>query len=125
MRGKMKVRIDPLDTLFSRVVRLKADGRCEYCLQSFPLEKLQTSHFHGRRKLSTRFDFENVCAVCYSCHNFFHEHPNMHVAFFEKRLGTERFEALNIRANMIIKMSVHDRHELKKKLKDMIKELEK
>ncbi len=95
----MKIRIDKLDVLFSKFIRLRAGGKCEYCGK--PTKRLQCSHFHGRRKRSTRYDPANACGLCFSCHQYLGEHPNIHTEFFKKRLGTERFEELNIRAGII------------------------
>lgn len=120
----MKIKLSPLDILFSRCVRLMADNHCDYCGRWKGIYALQTSHFHGRRKASTRYDFDNVCAVCYSCHNYFHEHPNKHDAFMRKRLGSGRYELLNIRAETILKRTSPDKEELKRSLKEKIKILE-
>jgi len=115
----VKVRIRPEDTAFSLYVRALADNKCEYCGG----RASQIHHFHGRRKLSTRFDIDNVCPICFECHQMFHEHPNIQTEFWEKRLGSERYEQLNIRANMIKKMSKLDRVNLKNYYKEKIKEL--
>lgn len=96
----MKIRIDPLDVLFSRLVRLLADGKCEYCGLT---KRLECSHFHGRRKRSTRWDISNAAGLCFSCHNYLQENPYQHTEWFKKRLGSEKFEALNVRAEMIVK----------------------
>ena len=106
--------------VFAQYIRLRA-GVCEYCGEK---KSLQCSHFHGRRKLSTRYDPENCCGICFSCHQYFHEHPNIHTEFFKKRLGSERFEQLNIRANMIKKMSKLDKENLKIYYIKKIKKLE-
>lgn len=131
----MKIKLNPIDVLFSRLVRLMADNHCEYCGKQFydrtrengdvyPAWKyLQTSHFHGRRKASTRYDFDNVVAVCYSCHNHFHEHPNKYDAFMRKRLGSERYDLLNIRAETILKRAPSDKKALTESLKAKIKEV--
>lgn len=91
----MKIKLNPLDILFSKYVRLKAGGVCEYCGRT---TTLQCSHYHGRRKRILRWDEENVSAVCFSCHMYLGENPYQHTEFFKKRLGTDRFEKLNIRA---------------------------
>lgn len=91
----MKIRLSKLDKLFSRWVRLQAGGACEYCGHE---AKLQMSHFIGRRCRAVRYDPDNVAAVCFSCHQYLGENPYKHVAFFRKRLGSERLEALVIRA---------------------------
>ena len=120
----MNIKLRPEDILFSRYVRLRADNHCEYCGQWKDIAKLQNSHFHGRRKASTRFDEDNVSVVCFECHNYFHEHPNKHDAFFRRRLGSERYDLLNIRAEVILRRSKSDIEELKQGLKEKIKLLE-
>ena len=97
----MKIKIDPLDVLFSRVVRQRPNGKCEFCGKQ---RKLQTSHFHGRRKRNTRWDLDNAAGLCFSCHQFLGEHPNIHTDWFRKRLGSERFEQLHVRAMTIVKV---------------------
>ena len=94
----MKIKIDPLDILFSRLVRTLANGKCEFCGNPKEMGKLQCSHYHGRRKKSVRWDLENACGICFSCHQHFGENPYVHTEWFKKRLGSERFEQLNIRA---------------------------
>jgi len=114
----MKIRIDPLDVLFSKYIRLLADGVCEYCGE---VKRLECSHFHGRRKVVTRYDKENVAALCHSCHMYLGEHPNIHSGWFRQRLGSDRYELLNNRAQQIVKI---DKEALKLDLKNRIKKLE-
>ena len=97
----LKIRLNPLDKLFSKYMRLKADGVCEYCGKYVGYARLQTSHFHGRRKASVRYDETNCSCVCFTCHQYLGSNPYQHTEWFKKRLGWEKFEALNIRANLI------------------------
>ncbi len=113
----MKVRRDPLDILFSKLVKLNAGGKCDYCGK----QGSQTSHFHGRRYRAVRWDLDNVIWACFSCHMYLGEHPNKHYEFFRKRLGTDKFELLNIRAEKIEKI---DKEALGIYLKRAIKRLE-
>ena len=98
---EVKIKLDPLDILFSQYIRTKAGWKCERCLRRFkpPTASLQCSHFHGRRKKSTRWDPENCAALCFTCHRIFTEQPLVHVLWFKKRLGENRFNALTIRSN--------------------------
>jgi len=120
----MKIKLDPLDKLFSRYIRLKAEGKCEYCGKFVGYNRLQCSHFIGRRKRSTRYDPENACALDFSCHTFFQEHPYIHTEFFKKRLGSERFELLNARAEVISKVSKESKEKMKQDLREKIEFLE-
>lgn len=117
----MKIRIDPLDVLFSRLVRLLADGVCEYCGRHVGYARLQTSHFHGRRKASVRYDEANCSCVCFSCHQYLGENPYVHTEFFKKRLGSKRFEELNVRAEMLVKP---DKAKVEAALKEKIRLIE-
>ena len=115
----MKIKIDPLDVLFSRFVRLRAGGVCEYCDKP---KRLQCSHFHGRRKKSVRWDGDNAAGLCFSCHQYLGENPYVHTEWFKKHLGSEKFEALNIRANLPSYGIAKDK--LEAELKDKIRLLE-
>ena len=121
----MAIRRDALDDLFSRYIRLKADNHCEYCGEFRKIFELECSHFHSRRKWITRLDEENCVALCATCHRFLGEHPNIHSDFFRKRLGSERFEQLNIRAQQVKKRLKWEYEELKAKYREKIKYLEK
>lgn len=104
MCGRMKIRIDPLDRLFSEYIRKRsAGGCCERCGKFYGWEKLQCAHFHGRRKKSVRWDEDNACALCFGCHSYLDSQPMEKVEFFKERLGKEKFQHLNIRAGMIQK----------------------
>jgi len=120
----VKIKLTKLDILFSRYIRLKADNHCEYCGEY--KKRLQTSHFHGRRKRVVRWDEDNVAALCFSCHLYLGENPQTHTEWFIQRLGSERFERLNIRANQVIYTSTYkqDIEALTAKYKGKIKELE-
>ena len=93
----MKIKIDPLDTLFSRYIRQR-DKICKRCGVN---ARLQCSHFHGRRKQSVRYDENNAVALCFTCHRYFTENPLEHVEWYRNYLGEEKFEQLNLRANII------------------------
>ncbi len=93
---------DPLDTLFSEVVRRRANGRCERCLHRKSFEELQCSHYKGRSRKSVRWDLDNAAGLCLECHKYLEEHPEVHREWFRDRLG-ERFDLLNIRAEQIAK----------------------
>jgi len=122
--GEVKIKLDRLDMLFSEFIRRRAFlfvHGCEYCgkpVESY--KKLQCSHFHGRRKRSTRYDPDNACGLCFSCHIYLGENPYTHTEFFKKRLGSERFELLNIRADKVSKI---DKDAIKLYLKGKIEEI--
>ena len=117
----MKIRLDPLDKLFSEFVRRRAfkfNGGCEYCGKKVRRwEDLQCSHFIGRRKRNTRYDTNNCVGICFSCHLYLGEHPHYHDAFFRKRLGSEKFDQLILKGNLITKI---DREKIEAELKEKL-----
>lgn len=96
-----------IDEPFSEFIRKRAisdAGGCEYCGRGTSnYLDLDCSHFIKRWKLSTRFDIDNASGICRDCHRFLESNPYQHTEFFKKRLGSDRFEKLNIRAETICK----------------------
>ena len=99
--GFGKVKIRKADSVFSNYVRSKAGWKCERCgaQHEEKSQGLHCSHFHGRRKESTRFDETNVASLCHGCHSYFHGNPLEHTEWFKKRIGEREFDLLTLRAN--------------------------
>ena len=97
----MKIKLDPLDILFSKYIRLRAMemvGGCERCLSSKKDYKgLQCSHFFGRSRKSVRWDEDNAAGLCFGCHQYLGSHPLEHTEWFKARLGERAFDMLNCR----------------------------
>ena len=89
----MKIRIDPLDKIFSLYIRSR-DKVCQRCGG----KAQHCAHFHGRARKSVRWDEDNACALCFGCHQYLDSHPLEKVEFFKSRLTEERFDMLNSRA---------------------------
>jgi hypothetical protein len=105
----VKIRIDKRDTVFSKIVRLRARWTCESCGQYFHLgHGLQASHFFGRRHMSTRWDPDNAAAHCFTCHMRFGENPIAFTAWIKKYLGDVRYEELQARHQRIVKRTKAD-----------------
>lgn len=122
MRKKVKIKLKPEDVKFSKIIRTRDEWRCQRCHKQFhpPTQGLHCSHFHGRAKLSTRYDLDNCVALCYGCHAFFTANPLLHTEWFQHRLGQERFDRLHIRARTLARsfdwqvLNIWLRQELKK-----------
>ena len=97
----IKIRIDPLDKLFSLYIRTRAGWKCEKCGTQYapPTAGLQCSHYVGRANQQTRYDDKNCSALCFHCHQYFTANPYEHTEWMRKKLGEKEFEALNRRAN--------------------------
>ena len=89
----LKIKIDPLDVLFSRFIRLR-DKVCQRCGNQ--QNALQAAHFHGRAERSIRWDEDNACGLCAGCHMYLDSHPLEKVEFFQRRLG-QSFDLLSAR----------------------------
>ncbi len=100
----MRIKLSPLDKLFSIFIRQRAMqrvGGCERCLTpKRDYNQLQCSHFHGRSRKSVRWDEDNAAGLCFGCHQHFTSHPLEHVEWFKKHLG-EEFDLLEGRMRII------------------------
>ena len=95
------------DAVFSKYIRTRDNWTCQRCAKKLPQGSmgLHCSHFFGRAKYSTRFDFENCEALCYGCHQYLTSHPNEHRSHKVLKLGAERFNKLTLRSNQRAKRS--------------------
>ncbi len=111
----------PLDTMFSLHVRHIAGNVCEYCGKSGRME----CH-HGvvhRRYMNTRFEIDNCACLCGGCHRYLGDFSNINTEFFKKKIGTKRYEELEIIARSQEKMTKERREDIRVSLKERIKEL--
>lgn len=121
----MKIRIDKRDTVFSKLIRLRARFNCEKCGRYFPQgHGLQCSHFFGRRHMSTRWDPDNAAAHCFVCHMRFGENPIEFTAWIKQYLGDGRYDMLTERHRRIVKRTKHDLEFLYQHLKQQLAALE-
>tara|TARA_Y100000310_G_C20666795_1_gene807965 strand:- start:1442 stop:1786 length:345 start_codon:yes stop_codon:yes gene_type:complete len=95
----MKIKIDPLDKMFSQYVKL----RDQWCQRCGGTTGLQAAHFYSRRKRQVRYDPDNACLLCFGCHSYLDSNPLEKIEFFQKRLG-EGFELLQARERTIGKV---------------------
>ena len=97
----MKIRIDPLDKLFSQYIRMRAIERvhgCERCgAGKVDFKELQCAHFHGRSRKAVRWDEDNGVGLCFGCHQYLDSHAMEKVEWFKTHLGEEVFDLLNAR----------------------------
>ena len=106
---------DTLDNLFSYLIRKQAEFTCEYCGKS-----TGQMHCHhgvvGRRYINTRYEMDNCACVCVGCHNFLGDFKGQNTAFFTKRIGSDRYEQLEIMARSGRKV---DLEEIKVRIKEL------
>lgn len=90
------------DKVFSDAVRTRDKWVCQRCGKYYPIGKrqgLHCSHFYGRAKYSTRFDFDNAESLCYGCHQHLGSHPEKHRQHKIKKIGKKKFYRLTLRSN--------------------------
>lgn len=90
------------DKVFSDAVRTRDKWSCQRCNKYYPSGKrqgLHCSHFYGRAKYSTRFDFDNAEALCYGCHQYLGSHPEEHRKHKMIKIGKSTFQKLTLRSN--------------------------
>lgn len=99
-----KITRDKADNVFSQFIRLR-DMKCRRCLSPVKLNDKglpvshQASHFHGRRKESTRFDEDNVDTLCGGCHSYFTANPAEHYQWQVKTKGQQTVDLIVLRSN--------------------------
>jgi len=101
-----RVKIDQADRLFSIFIRYRDKWTCVRCGKQYEErdQRLQNSHYFGRRKESVRFDPENCDALCFGCHRYWEkEDREGYRSFKVRQLGQRGFDALVLRANTIVK----------------------
>lgn len=102
--------IDDLDEVVRQIMRIKQDWTCQKCgIQHKPgTNKIQVSHFFGRKHIGTRFDYDNLdllCGIMYyqkgrgwvmgSCHGEWEGEKNgEYRRFMIKKLGEGKLERL-------------------------------
>lgn len=109
----LKIKIDPLDTLFSEVIRTR-DKMCVSCGKT---GRLECSHIYSRRHKGTRWDLMNAKALCFKCHRWWHENPPDAMDWIEMILGTAAINSLRMRARRPTKFTDYDKMIIKNELK--------
>jgi len=92
-----------LDKLCSEIVRKR--GKCERCGSR---NNIQCCHIFSRTYNNTRWDIENLVALCAGCHFWSHKNPILFGEFIIQYLGTKRYELLKEAHNLITKYTIDD-----------------
>lgn len=95
------------DIEYSKYIRAKAKGKCEYCgrvceYQGQRFNQLEASHYFGRAKESVRFDDRNVHALCSQCHKrmggYTNKEDGEYDLWIKKLLGENGYKILKLNA---------------------------
>lgn len=94
------IKRDKYDTLFSFLVRERADWFCENCRRNFRHDPhgLHCSHLFGRAMKSLRLHARNAFAHCQACHEHFEQHPVIFTEWAKQKLGDRMYNLLRLMA---------------------------
>lgn len=119
--------IKKIDKVVSHIVRIRDGWRCQRChkLYTPPTQALHCSHYFSRRYMGTRFDLDNMDAMCYGCHRMIEgDKQGWYKDFKLKQLGKDKFLYLETRAYGITKYGLHDLQMLLHVLDEQLKEIQ-
>ncbi len=101
------IKRSPTDVEYSKYIRAKAKGKCEYCgkiceHEGVRFSSLEASHYFSRSHWSVRFDDRNVHALCGGCHKRMGGYTNKEDAEYDlwikKLLGENGYKILKLNA---------------------------
>jgi len=106
--------IKKLDKLFSEYTRLVE--RCDKCGSK---ENLQCAHVISRRHYHTRWEPENGLCLCLKCHFYWvHKEPHEFVRWFDSKFGSDLYDRLKKKSNVIGKIDYELKYKELKTLYD-------
>lgn len=109
----MALKRDFLDAAFSDLIREMYDWTCARCAKPFPERKgtdAHCSHFYGRGLgNAVRWNLDNACLLCASCHKHLGDRPDEHTVFFRRLIGDVRYEDLRIAKQQTVKLTKKDK----------------
>lgn len=85
-----------LDRLYRRFIIERAGGVCERCHRA---PAVDPCHVFTSRIEGTRWDPDNAWAGCRACHDWTHSHVAFTKTWNQRRLGPDRYRALQLRHN--------------------------
>jgi hypothetical protein len=117
-----KTRIDPCDTLFSKLTKERAEWTCEKCGKvgdpDVP-QGMHCSHRQSRKHYSTRFAPDNSDCLCFSCHrNWWHASPleGWNWLAVDRGLGQDFIDDLRARSRVPFRGYKQKKPEIKARL---------
>lgn len=86
------IKRDKYDAATSDLVRYRDDYTCQRCYTRYapPSRGLQAAHYKSRAHKGTRYDPENLDALCTYCHTYFGINKDEHRAWKVRRIGEQR-----------------------------------
>ena len=116
-----------LDKLYSDYVRERDNWTCVRCgLREINNKRhMSCSHYWSRRHISTRWELDNLCTLCWNCHAYHWESEKQsdYRNYMLKKLGKEGYEKLEQKHLMTWKISTSELEFLYKVQKEEFKKL--
>lgn len=106
---KRSIVIKHLDKIVSDMVRERDNWTCQRCHTRYTegVGALHCSHYFSRRYMGTRWDMNNLMAMCYGCHRLIEsDKQGWYAEHMKKELGDEVFEMLRIKAYAVTTFTV-------------------
>jgi len=98
------IKITAADRFFSLCVRERANWTCERCGRKFvtaftdagfpSAPGLDCHHYIRRGHWAVRFHPKVAAAVCYGCHAYWHQNPDLEKEWWDKHIGEEGIKEL-------------------------------
>lgn len=118
----MKIKVDKLDTIFSKCIRERDNHTCQWCGRQDGT--LQCSHIFGRRHTGTRWHPDNAKCLCFSCHRKWHENPVEAFKWVEEYLGAGLLQIIREQAHSVRKIKPAEKEEIFQHYKGELKRME-
>ena len=103
MPKKKKSLLKICDELWSKLVKIRAGFRCEYCWKT---SWLNSHHIRSRTNYSTRYNLDNWICLCQAHHTLSsqfsaHKTPIEFIEWIKEQRWEERYDNLKLESNKI------------------------
>ena len=122
----MKIKKKKHDTIFSMLIRERANYCCEACgvNKRNDSSTLDCAHIMSRRSVGLRWHPSNAIALCRSCHMFYTEHPFDWNDWCIENLGGDFMGELRLVSNQTVKWLPKVREDIYNHMKAEFKRME-
>jgi len=99
------VKLRKADSLFRKLILKRDNYTCQRCGSQYTPDNcrgLHVSHYWGRGRENVRLDPENVCLLCWGCHQLWGHGDRRceYTDFMRRKLGDKGFDLLELRAHI-------------------------
>lgn len=123
----MSVKREPLDIIFSKVIRESYDYQCCACDANYRHDPgyMHCAHIHTRKHRSTRWNSHHgAIALCAKCHRRFTDFPLEWADFLKRFMGESNYDEAKRLAWQVRKYTKAEKKEMLEHYKAQLKYLE-